>query len=126
GPGDRDILGHRTEVYAENHRHVVGAVERHGEELACGAVAGNSGEGIGDRLPGAELLDGGLAVVGGVGPVAGGSEREGAEAVRSRREIGRASGREAVESLGGGERVVEGSESRRVDRLTRGPRAGGP
>ena len=76
-----DILGHRTGVHAADHRHVVGAVDGDGDELAGGAVAGDGGEAVGDRLAGAELLDRGLAVVGGVGPVAGGIEREGAVAV---------------------------------------------
>src|SRR5437762_2595515 len=40
------------------------------DQLAGAAVAGHGGEGVGDRLAGAELLDRGLAVVGAVGPVA--------------------------------------------------------
>ena len=67
-------IDHRRDI-------VVGAVDGDGDELAGGAVAGDGGEAVGDRLAGAELLDRGLAVVGGVGPVAGGIEREGAEAV---------------------------------------------
>src|SRR5205807_1569742 len=46
-----------------------------------GAVGGHRGEAVGERLAGAELLDRALAVVGAVGPVAVGAEREGAEAV---------------------------------------------
>ena len=52
-----------------------------GDKLAGGAVAGDGGEEVGDRLAGAKLLDGGLGVVGGVGPVPVGIEREGAEAI---------------------------------------------
>ena len=70
---DRDVLGHRTDVHAADHRHVIGAVDGDGDELAGGAVGGDRGEAVGDRLAGAELLDRGLAVVGGVGPVAVGS-----------------------------------------------------
>ena len=64
-----------------DHRHVVGAVDGDGDQLAGGAVAGDGGEAVGERLAGAELLDRRLAVVGGVGPAAVGSEREGAVAV---------------------------------------------
>ena len=78
---DVDVLGHRAGADAADHRHVVGAVDGDGDELAGGAVAGDGGEAVGDRLAGAELLDRGLAVVGGVGPVAVGIEREGAVAV---------------------------------------------
>src|SRR5213075_412144 len=78
---DADILGHRTGADAADHGHVVGAVDGHGDQLAGAAVAGHGGEGVGDRLAGAELLDRGLAVVGAVGPVARGVEREGAVAV---------------------------------------------
>src|SRR5947207_10575627 len=60
---------------------VVGAVDGDGDELAGGAVARDGGEAVGDRLAGAELLDRRLAVVGGVGPVAGGIEGEGAVGV---------------------------------------------
>ena len=67
---DADVLGHRAGVHAADHRHVVGAVDGDGDELARGAVAGDSGEAVGDRLAGAELLDRGLAVVGAVGPAA--------------------------------------------------------
>src|SRR6266404_3361571 len=75
---NRDILGHRTGGNAADHRHVVGAVDGDGDDLAGGGVAGDGGEAIGDRLGGAELLDRAQAVVDGVGPVAGGIEREGA------------------------------------------------
>ena len=78
---DGDVLGHRAGGDAADHRHVVGAVDGDGDDLAGGAVGGDGGEAVGDGLAGAELLDRGLAVVGGVGPVAGGIEREGAVAV---------------------------------------------
>ena len=86
-------------------RHVVGAVDGDGDDLAGGAVAGDGGEAVGDRLAGAELLDRGLAVVGAVGPVAGGVEREGAVAVAAggaglRGEIGL-----ALIDVGDGERA---------------------
>src|SRR6202012_4243444 len=60
---------------------VIGAVDGDGDDLAGGAVGGDGGEAVGEGLALAELLDGGLAVVGGVGPVAGGIEGEGAVAV---------------------------------------------
>src|SRR5437763_8875188 len=90
-------------------RRVVGAVDGDGDELACGAVGGDGGEAVGDRLAGAELLDRGLAIVGGVGPVAGGIEREGAVAVAAggaglRGEIGL-----ALVGVGDGERTAVGS-----------------
>ena len=78
---DGDVFGHRAGGHAADHRHVVGAVDGDGDDLAGGAVGGDGGEAVGDGLAGAELLDCGLAVVGGVGPVAVGSEREGAVAV---------------------------------------------
>src|SRR5207247_207124 len=46
------------------HRHVVGAVDGDGDGLVGGAVGGGGGEAVGHGLAGAELLDGGLAVVG--------------------------------------------------------------
>ena len=46
---------------------------------------GHGGEAVGERLAGAELLDRRLAVVGAVGPVAVGVEREGAVAVAAGR-----------------------------------------
>ena len=70
---DIDVLGHRAGVHAADHRHVVGAVDGDGDQLAVGAVAGDGGEAIGERLTVAELLDRGLAVVGGVGPAAVGA-----------------------------------------------------
>ena len=73
-----DILGHRAGRRARDHRHVVGAVDRHRDQLAGRAVGRHRREAVGDRLAGAQLLDRRLAVVGRVGPVAGRIEREGA------------------------------------------------
>src|SRR5256884_3623974 len=42
------------------HRHVVGAVDGDGDELAGGAVGGHRGEAVGQALAGAELLECGL------------------------------------------------------------------
>ena len=67
---------------AADHRHVVGAVDRHRHQLAGRAVGRHRREAVGDRLAGAQLLDRRLAVVGRVGPVARRSQREGAVAVR--------------------------------------------
>src|SRR5205085_19402 len=47
-------------------------------ELRGGAVAGDGGEAVGERLADAKLLDRGLAVVGAVGPAAVGGQGEGA------------------------------------------------
>ena len=93
-------------LHAADHRHVVGAVDGDGDDLAGGAVAGDRGEAVGERLAGAELLDRRLAVVGGVGPGAVGGEREGAVAVAAggaglRREIGL-----ALIDVGDGERAA--------------------
>src|SRR5258706_468331 len=63
---------------AADRRHVVGAVDGDGDELAGGAVGRDRGEAVGDGGAGAELLDRGLGVVGAVGPVAISGEREGA------------------------------------------------
>ena len=60
---------------------VVGAVDGDGDDLAGRTIERDRGEAVGDRLAGAELLDRGLAIVGSVGPVAQGVEREGAVAV---------------------------------------------
>src|SRR5205823_5003920 len=76
-----DIPGDRVGDDAAEHRGVVGAVDGDGDELAGGAVGGHRGEAVGDALAGAELLDRGLAVGGGVGPVARGVEGEAAVAV---------------------------------------------
>src|SRR5207248_3208713 len=75
-----DVLGDRTGGNPADRRHVVGAVDGDGDGLAGGAVAGDGGERVGDRLAGAELLDRGLAVVGGVGRAAVAGGREGAVA----------------------------------------------
>jgi len=47
------------------HRHVVGAVDGDGDQLARGAIEGDRGEAVGERLAGAQLLDRRLRVVGG-------------------------------------------------------------
>ena len=52
-----------------------------GDDPAGRTIERDRGEAVGDRLAGAELLDGGQAIVGRVGPVAQGIEREGAVAV---------------------------------------------
>src|SRR2546421_5749808 len=64
-----------------SHRHVVGAVDGDGDELAGGAVARDGGEAVGDRLAGAELLFPSLARVAGVDPVGSGVVCEGDVAV---------------------------------------------
>src|SRR4030095_12137380 len=73
---DRDVLLDAVGRHPADHRHVGGAVDGDGDDLAGGAVARNRGEAVGDRLAGAELLDRGLAVAGGGGPtgVGGGAE----------------------------------------------------
>src|SRR2546429_8160761 len=77
-----------------SHRHVVGAVDGDGDELAGGAVGGHRGEAVGQALAGAELLDRGLAVGGGVAPVARGVEGEAAVAVAAGRSEERRVGKE--------------------------------
>src|SRR5206468_1724612 len=48
--GYRDVLGHRAGRNPADHRHVVGAVDGDGDELAGGAVGGDGGAAVGDRL----------------------------------------------------------------------------
>src|SRR5258707_8921299 len=78
---NRNVFGDRTGGGAGDQRHVIGAVDGDGDALAGGAARGDGGEAVRAGIAGAELLDGGLAVVGGVGPVAGGIEGEGAGSV---------------------------------------------
>src|SRR5213079_104397 len=106
--GDGHIFGDGAGGDAADHGGVVGAVDGNGDELACGAVGGDGGEAVGDRLAGAELLDRGLRVVSGVGPAAVGGEREGAVAVAAggaglRGEIGL-----ALIGVGDGQRAAGG------------------
>src|SRR3569623_1514101 len=97
-------------MHAADDRHVVGAVDGDGDDLAVAAVAGDGGEGVGDRLVGAELLDGGLAVVCGVGPVAGGIEGEAAIAAG---EAGlRRENRLILNDVADGQRAAGGPESK--------------
>src|SRR5919204_604066 len=65
---DVDVLSHRAGAHAADYRHVIGAGDGDGDDLAGAAVAGDCGEGVGERLTGVELLDRGLVVVGGIGP----------------------------------------------------------
>src|SRR5258705_6216340 len=51
------VFADRAEVHATEHRHVVGAVDGDRDLLAGGAVGGDRGEAVGDRLAGAQLLD---------------------------------------------------------------------
>src|SRR5262249_16216007 len=88
-----EVSGRVTGVHAADHRHVVGAVDGDGDDLAGSAIARDRGEAVGERLAGTELLDRRLAVVSRIGPRAVGREREGAEAIAAgraglRREIG--------------------------------------
>src|SRR5262245_15520751 len=78
---DIDVLGHVTGAHAADHRHLVGAVDGDGDDLAGGAIARDRGEAVGERLAGTELLDRRLAVVSRIGPRAVGREREGAEVI---------------------------------------------
>src|SRR5437667_235793 len=79
-----DILGVRRGAAASTLFPYTTLFRSDGDELAGGAVGGHRGEAVGDALAGAELLDRGLTVGGGVGPVARGVEGEAAV------EIGRA------------------------------------
>src|SRR2546423_517920 len=56
-----------------------------GDDLVGGAIAGDRGEAVSERLAGTEMLDRGQAVVGRIGPRAVGREREGAEAIAAGR-----------------------------------------
>src|SRR6185437_12535228 len=71
---DRHVLGDRAGRDPADHRHVVGAVDRHADQLRGRAVLRDRGKAVGQALAGAELLDRRLAVVGAIGPVAGGVE----------------------------------------------------
>ncbi|MNG39298.1 hypothetical protein D3C84_1273210 [compost metagenome] len=52
-----------------------------GDQLAVGAIEAADGEAVGEAVAGPQFLDGGLAVGGGVAPVAQGIHAEGAVAV---------------------------------------------
>ena len=75
--GDGSVLRHRKRIIRGD-RGIIRAIDRDGDDL-CGAVLGADGEGLGEAVGSAELLDGALAVVGGIGPGAGGIDGQGAE-----------------------------------------------
>ena len=78
--GDTAGFEHRPGEIATDHRGVVGAVDGDGHQL-LGAADRRGGERVGQRLPGVELLNGGVVVVQCVGPEPSGGERMGAEAI---------------------------------------------
>src|SRR5258706_11869346 len=51
------------------HRHVVGAVDGDRDLLAGGAVGGDRGEAVGERLAGAQLLDRSVGLTGALHPL---------------------------------------------------------
>ena len=81
---DPNVFRHAARETATDHRHVIGAMDGYGDELAVAAVAGHRGEAVGQRLASAELLDRGLGVVAAVSPIAVGGERERAVVVAAR------------------------------------------
>src|SRR5206468_3637896 len=81
---DQNVFGDVSGGGAADHGGVIGAVDGDGDDLAGGSVGGDGGEAVGDGVGSAELLDGGLVVVGGVCPVAVGFQSEGAVSVGAR------------------------------------------
>ena len=79
----------------------------HSDELAVAAVKRHRGEAIGDRLPGAEMLDRCVAVIGGVGPLPVRGEREGAITVAACGGLFDESGL-ALINIGDGQRAAGG------------------
>src|SRR5437667_79048 len=76
-----DILGDRAGGDAAEHRGVVGAVDGEIGRASCREGGWLWGEAVGGALEGGGVLDRGLTVGGGVGPVARGIEGEAAVAV---------------------------------------------
>ena len=65
---DPDILSNRATADPADHRHIIGAVNGDGNDLAGGAVHEDRREAVSERLAGARVLNG--ALVFGLSPVA--------------------------------------------------------